>query len=116
MSQPRGFSLVETLVAMSLLSVGMLGTVGLQVATINGNRFGGRATQAMGLAEEKAAALEALDFNDPLLADVNCNNNPVAGADFPTPDKMSADPSTVADTLEALPLDNAGQPIAGGSL
>ncbi|MFH0844696.1 MAG: prepilin-type N-terminal cleavage/methylation domain-containing protein [Pseudomonadota bacterium] len=48
-----GFSLVEMLVAISILAVGLLGMAALQGTAIRGNAFGMRNTEAVALIEDK---------------------------------------------------------------
>jgi len=48
-----GFSLIEVLVAITILSFGMLGMAGLQITSINGNSAAIRKTEASALASDK---------------------------------------------------------------
>jgi type IV pilus assembly protein PilV len=49
----RGFSLIEVLVAMTILAIGLLALAGLQVTSMKGNLHGGTISQATALAEEQ---------------------------------------------------------------
>ena len=49
----EGFSLVEMLVAISILAVGLLGMAALQGTAIRGNALGMRNTEAIALIEDK---------------------------------------------------------------
>jgi type IV pilus assembly protein PilV len=48
----KGFSLVEVLVAITLLAIGLLAVAGMQTTAITGNAFAQRGTVAISLAEE----------------------------------------------------------------
>lgn len=52
-SEEAGFTLVEAMIAMSILAVGLLGVIGMFTTSIGGNAFGGNMTQAATLAQEK---------------------------------------------------------------
>lgn len=107
----RGFTLVETIIASSLLTVGMLGLVGMQITTISATRFSGKMTQALMLAENEAARLALLDWDH---ADLGGPSKTVAkdyayGANFDDPDNQLADPSAMADRCEGLSFDDTGK-------
>jgi prepilin-type N-terminal cleavage/methylation domain-containing protein len=60
----RGFSLLEVMIALSVLLVGLVGMMQLQIFGIGANAGGRKHTQATELAQELAAAMERLPFND----------------------------------------------------
>lgn len=63
----RGVALLEVMIALTILSVGLLGMLQLQILGITANG-GARATTYAGqLATELASALERLEFEDPRL-------------------------------------------------
>ena len=49
----KGFTLIEVLIAILILSVGLLGMASLTVAIINGNKFSNDLTTATTLAQDK---------------------------------------------------------------
>ena len=99
----RGFSLLEVMIGMTLLSVGILGLVGLQINAINSNRFGSRTQQALLLAEERATSLSARSFDDLLLLDSNTGNDPATqGGAFLSAAASTNDPSGVAEGCDPL--------------
>jgi type IV pilus assembly protein PilV len=60
----RGLTLLEVMISMSLLLVGLLGMMGLQVWGLNSNQGARANTTAAQLARELASALERLPFDD----------------------------------------------------
>lgn len=101
----RGFTLLEALISMVIFFIGATGVMRLQLESIRVNRFGGHMTQAMMFADERAQALLALDFDDPLIADSNGGNNPPAmnqAFPFSTPSAATPDTAEGATTSEGL--------------
>jgi prepilin-type N-terminal cleavage/methylation domain-containing protein len=79
----NGFSLIETLIAMSVLAFGMLAAASMQYSTIRNNTTGNTSTQANSLAKAQvemlknqdiaSTALAVGDYVDPAPIDVNGN-------------------------------------------
>jgi len=65
----KGLSLIEVLVAMVVLSLGLLGLERVHIAAIRANTIASRLTQATTLAQDRAEQLMALPYNDAALAD-----------------------------------------------
>lgn len=65
---PRGSTLIEAVIALSVLLVGMLGMIELQVWGMSSNQRANSQAYAMELARELATGLAQLQYNDPLLA------------------------------------------------
>src|SRR5262245_5532251 len=65
----KGFTLIEVLVAIVVLSVGLLGLERVHIAAIQANTIARRLTQATTLAQDRAEQLLALSYNDAALAD-----------------------------------------------
>ncbi|MGE4545153.1 MAG: prepilin-type N-terminal cleavage/methylation domain-containing protein [Pedobacter sp.] len=59
----RGFSLLEVLLAVVILSVGLLGVAGLQATAINGNLHGSTVSQATVLAEDVIERVRMTDYD-----------------------------------------------------
>lgn len=90
----EGFTLVEVLIALFILTVGILGAAVMQIAAINGNSTAMRLTDASSWASDAHEALIALPFTlpgaatptDPLLLDDNgdglagLDNTDIAGS------------------------------------
>ena len=93
----QGFTLIEVLIAITLLAIGVLAAAGMQISAIGGNHLAIRVTEASTLAGSTAEDLSGLGFDDPLLA--------------PTVDPATVDPSDPATLAAALAdLDTATQP------
>ena len=59
----RGFSLLEMLVAVTILAVGLLAVAGLQATAIKGNFHGGSTSRATALAEDRIEELRNTDYD-----------------------------------------------------
>jgi len=77
-NQP-GFTLLEVLIAISILTVGLLGVAQMQIMGITGNYFSGNTTGALSLAEEKMEDLLGKSYTDAELTNGNHPdaNNPI---------------------------------------
>jgi type IV pilus assembly protein PilV len=65
----KGFTLIEVLVAIVMLSLGLLGLGRMHIAAIQVNTIASRLTQGTTLAQDRAEQLMALPYDDPMLAD-----------------------------------------------
>jgi prepilin-type N-terminal cleavage/methylation domain-containing protein len=65
----KGFTLSEALVAIVVLSLGLLGLERMHIAAIQVNTIASRLTQATTLAQDRAEQLMALPYDDAMLAD-----------------------------------------------
>lgn len=63
-----GFTLLEVMIALVILSVGLLGLAALQLVAIKGNSFSSEMTYATMLAQQHAEILKNLPFTDANLA------------------------------------------------
>ena len=59
----KGFTLIEMLVAMIILSIALLALAGLMVTTTRNNSFGGHITEAATLAQDKLEEFRAIAWN-----------------------------------------------------
>ena len=100
MDRQSGFTLLEVLIAITILTIGLLGAASMQVSAIRGNHFSERVTTGLCLAEDRMEELMRRSYTDALLEDVN-EDEPL-------------------DTIDAAKLDHeeaidaTGQVVAGG--
>ena len=59
----KGFTLIEVLVAMVILSVGLLGTAALITGIINGNKVSNRVSTATTCAQDKMENIKGLGYS-----------------------------------------------------
>ncbi len=59
----KGFTLIEVLVALAILTIGLLGLWSLHISATHGNAFSQRMREATSLANQKMEELRAADFN-----------------------------------------------------
>ncbi len=71
----KGFTLIEVLVAIVILTVGLLAVGTMQISAIRGNFMSGNTSIALSLASEKMEDLLNRDFNDTYLDDSVTGNN-----------------------------------------
>jgi prepilin-type N-terminal cleavage/methylation domain-containing protein len=62
LKKSRGFTLIEILVALVILSISLLGLAGLMVTTSRNNSWGGHLTEAATFAQDKLEQLRATPF------------------------------------------------------
>lgn len=86
----RGFSLVEVLIALIVMSVGMLGIAGLYVHSLQAGRTSLFRHHAVTLAGDIADRIRANPLAGAAYAGAGANNNCVAGGIECTDDEMAA--------------------------
>ncbi len=70
-----GFTLIEVLVAIVILTFGLLAVGSMQISAIRGNFMGGNTSIALTLASQKMEDLLNTDFNNAVLTDTKTGNN-----------------------------------------
>jgi type IV pilus assembly protein PilV len=63
----RGFTVIEVLIAVSILTVGLLGVATMQMSAIRGNNFSDNTSTALALAEDRMETLLGMLDTNPLL-------------------------------------------------
>lgn len=74
-----GFTMVEMLMAMLILSIALIGLAKISTSVIRSNSFSESYTVATALGQDKLEELMSLYFFDAALNDVNITNNSAAG-------------------------------------
>jgi type II secretion system protein I len=72
LAKPKGFTLIEVLVALIILSFSLLALAGLMVTTTKNNAFGSHMTEAATFAQDKLEELRAIKWEN--LIDGNNTN------------------------------------------
>jgi len=70
-SKEEGFTLLEVIVAISILTIGILAVASMQISSIRGNSFAGGVTEGTTWAGDQVERLVALPYDDPLLQDTD---------------------------------------------
>ena len=71
----RGLTLIEAMVALSVLLVGLLGLVRLHVLAITSNTGGRMHTQAVEMAREMISGVERLEYADPRISELGASGD-----------------------------------------
>lgn len=80
MEREKGFTLLEVIIAMAILSVGLLAIGYMQITAIDSNSTGNRITEGTSLAQDK---LEELVTHRMTHADLNASGNPHTDTSHP---------------------------------
>ena len=67
MQNDAGFTIIEVVIAISILAVGLLGVAAMQTSAIQVNSAAGQMTARINWAQDKMEELKALAFSDPWL-------------------------------------------------
>ena len=70
-SKGEGFTLLEVIVAIAILTFGLLAVASMQASSIRGNSFAGGVTEGTTWAGDQVERLMALSWDDPLLQDTD---------------------------------------------
>jgi len=71
----NGFTVIEVMIAVTILAIGLLGIASMQMNAIRSNSLSDNITCALTLAEDKMEELMGLDYSDPALEDIVFKNN-----------------------------------------
>jgi type IV pilus assembly protein PilV len=67
MQNDAGFTIIEVVIAISILAVGLLGVAAMQTSAIQVNSAAGQMTARMNWAQDRMEELKAMPFSDPWL-------------------------------------------------
>jgi len=67
MEAEKGFTLVEVMLAVCILSIGLLAIASMHVSSIDANSGSRRLTEAMNYAQDKLEELQTLSYSDDML-------------------------------------------------
>ena len=82
-NKEAGFTLIELIVAIAILTIGLLAVGSMQISGIGGNHLAYRTTEAVILAQDRLEQLLFIPFADPLL-DVGTNKADPSPSPAPT--------------------------------
>jgi type IV pilus assembly protein PilV len=91
----KGFSLIEVVIAMSILSVGLLAIASMQISAIKVNSIANHLTKRSTIAQDKLEELVAMPYNDSNLDPANA----------PFPEETTATGYTITWTVADGPVD-----------
>ncbi|MBW1704376.1 MAG: type IV pilus modification protein PilV [Deltaproteobacteria bacterium] len=109
-----GFTLIEVLVGITILTIGLLGVAKMQISAIRGNFMSSSTTAALALAQEKMEELMVRSYTDAELADSNTGNNPAADALSPITSTTNIDHQELDGGGAAINIDETGNQNARG--
>ena len=75
LNDQSGFTIVELLVAVVVMSIAFAGLATMEIACINGTSIANNVTTGITLAQDKMEELKSLHRNDPELDDNNASNH-----------------------------------------
>jgi type IV pilus assembly protein PilV len=73
----NGFTLIEVLIGLIILSIGILAVAGMQITSIIGTSFSNNLSQASVVAQDRIEFLKGLPLNDARLNDGTYNDGPI---------------------------------------
>lgn len=92
-----GFTLLEILLAITILTIGMLAVAQMQITAIKGIDLSGDSSTATNLAQQQLEAILNMDYDSADLNDANAANNPGSGGNL-TSTAVTDHQATVDDT------------------
>ena len=75
LKKENGFTLLEVIVSIAILTFGLLAVASMQVRAIRGNDLASRITEASGWGQEKVEELLGLSYTDADLADLGATQH-----------------------------------------
>ncbi len=77
----QGFTLIEALVAIVVLTIGILAVYSMQIASVKGNATASRLTSASSLAADRVERILVLDYEDDVVDEDNDGTNQDGNSD-----------------------------------
>ena len=108
MQNDAGFTIIEVVIAISILAVGLLGVAAMQTSAIQVNSAAGQMTTRMNWAQDRMEELKALAFSDPWLEE---DGNPpgVDSAGNPHQEPISDEYTVSWNVTNDTPVPNTKQ-------
>ena len=115
-SDKRGFTLIEVMVAMAIFAVGILALAGLQTNYISGNAQARLKTEATALGGHVIEQLRSMQFDSPDLDPATNPHQPPAGSTGPYDVQWSVADNTPVNnakmvTVAVTPVNRNGRPV-----
>ena len=108
MQNDTGFTIIEVVIAISILAVGLLGVAAMQTSAIQVNSAAGQMTARMNWAQDKMEELKAMPFSDPWLEDTGSPTVPDS-ADNPHQEPISDEYTVSWNVTDDTPVLNTKQ-------
>lgn len=93
----KGFTLIEVIMAIALLTVGILAAGSMQISALGGNSQAKQLSHAVVWGEDRLEALMGKPYDDPDLQEKKAAANVIAGLDYTDIGANAADYSQVVD-------------------
>ena len=94
-----GFTLVEMLVATTVLAIGLLGVIGMQLYAINGNSYSWNLSLAENIAQQRIEYMKNVSYNTCKVAHFNTGGFLASGQPAPYATALAAGVITAADEI-----------------
>ena len=110
----EGFTILEILIAITILAFGLLAIATMQVSSIKGNSLAIGITEGITLAQDKAEELTRLAYDDALLTDTTDDGGRVTNQDANQNGRDDDDEGNPVDGIADYGLGQTGVGVADG--
>jgi type IV pilus assembly protein PilV len=116
LSSAQGFTLIEVLIAIVILSIGLLGTAGLTTGVIRGNHFSKNLTSATAAAQTQLESIKSAGYSNAVDANYPDDTVAMGGMTFNrstdiTPNSPAANMRTVVVTVQWKETNNTSRSV-----